>query len=75
MDDLTGCLELLQGNSALVWENQNIPVLIAHSGNFELASELYAVASFGSKSPSEEEVYVCNTNSISCRKNVAARTN
>lgn len=34
LDDLAGGLELLQRDLALVWEHQNIPVLVAHSGNF-----------------------------------------
>lgn len=41
LNDLTGCLEFLQGNLAQVWEDQDIPVLVAHSGNFKLACELY----------------------------------
>lgn len=41
LNDLTSCLEFLQWDLALVWENQDIPVLITHSGNFKLARELY----------------------------------
>lgn len=58
LDDLAGCLEFLQRDLALVGEYQNIPVLITHSCNFEVACELYDVSKSGNKSLLEEEVYI-----------------
>jgi hypothetical protein len=61
LDNLTGCLEFLQRHLALVWEDQNVPVLITHSGNFKWVFEVYDAWTSGRTSPLEDEICICKT--------------
>lgn len=61
LDNLTGCLKFLQRHLAFIWEDQNVPVLITHPGNFERGLEVYDASTSGTTSPSEDDACNCKT--------------